>query len=1100
MSKTKTYWKGYSEKHKTPEFVTSSNKEFQENIPVGEFLSSDEATDMKSGRRDFLKFMGFSVAAASLASCEAAVIKSIPYVNKPEEITPGVANWYSSTYYDGNDFANILVKSREGRPIWLKGKRDGYTQGGLIPRISTSILNLYNSSRLEGPISSNNQVSWAEVDKQISSKLSSISKRNGKIRILSNTIISPSTKEVINDFINKYSSINSDEESEVIADIKHIQYDAQSYSGIRTANERNFGKNFIPSYNFDKAKTIVSINADFICNWLLPTKFSTDFSKARKPENGWMSKHFQFESVLSLTGANADYRAQIKPSEELALANAILDALNGNTTSNSFNEDTIGKIQKSADNLIKNRGESLVVAGSNNPNVQLVVNKINHQLGNYGKTIDTDNHLELHRANDQEIEDFKNQLLSGDIDGVIFYGTNPVYSHPEGAAISNAISSLDLSVSFSEFMDETASKCQFTCPDHNYLEAWCDHNPVSGHYSIQQPLIRPLYNSRQAQESLLVWAGKAQRTNSESEVFYNYIKKNWSANNIGNQAEYVDFSDFWNWTLHNGFSNNDTIPEVFSFNDVSISNSSNESQKEWEFVLYQKELGVGNHAANPWLQELPDAISKIVWDNYITMAPSDCYKVFGIDSSNQKSAWDGIHLGQEEKAFVASIKVNEIEMKLPVYPLPGQKSGTVGISLGYGRGENNEDIGKAAYQCDEFGSHLDNGNGGLVPIGSNAFKLCSFKNGYMSYNGFGEISPTDERYSLAGTQTHHTVMGRTSIVKETTFDFWKDNHESNQEAYNPKIKLHSHEEGGHSEKDATEYSLWNEHPVENVGHRWGMSIDLSSCNGCGVCITACHSENNVPVVGKDEVRRARDMHWLRMDRYFSSIEDDNREKWAKSNKVEGEFDYGKLEVPEENPSVVFMPMLCQHCNHAPCETVCPVAATTHSNEGLNMMTYNRCIGTRYCANNCPYKVRRFNWFNYRDYRKFKNINPNQDQMARMVLNPDVVVRSRGVMEKCSFCVQGIQAAKLKAKKEGRKVMDGDVMCACGDACPNDCITFGDWNDPDSKIKEVSNSDRAYQALEEVGVKPNIWYQVKVRNNDDELLASSVSNESHSEHH
>jgi molybdopterin-containing oxidoreductase family iron-sulfur binding subunit len=774
MSKTKTYWKGYSEKHKTPDFVNSSNKEFQDNVPVGEFLSSDEATDMKSGRRDFLKFMGFSVAAASLASCEAAVIKSIPYVNKPEEITPGVANWYSSTYYDGNDFANILVKSREGRPIWLKGKRDGITQGGLVPRISTSILNLYNSSRLEGPISNKNQVSWSEIDKKISKKLTEISQRNGKIRILSNSIISPSTQSVINDFISNYSNSESD--------VKHVQYDAQSYSGIRTANERNFGKAFIPSYKFDKSKAIVSINADFICNWLLPTKYSTDFSKTRKPENGWMSKHFHFESVLSLTGANADYRGQIKPSEELSVANAILNLIDGKQISESFNQDTISKLKKAAEALKNNKGESLVVAGSNNPNVQLVVNKINYQLNNYDKTIDINNTLELHKANDQEVEDFKNELLNGDIDGVIFYGTNPVYSHPEGKAIAQAISSLNLSVSFSEFMDETASNCQFICPDHNYLEAWCDHNPVTGHYSIQQPLIRPLYNSRQAQESFLVWSGDASRTNSESEVFYNYVKKHWESNNIGNQSDYLDFSDFWNWTIHNGFSESkhDLVSDGFTFTDVPVSDNFNQTAQEWEFILYQKELGVGHHAANPWLQELPDSISKIVWDNYITMAPSDCYKVFGIDSSDQKSAWDGIHLGQEEKAFVALIKVNDKEMKLPVYPLPGQKSGTVGISLGYGRGENNEDIGKAAYQCDEFGSHLDNGNGGLVPIGANAFRLCSFDNGYMSYNGSGEILATDERYALAGTQTHHTVMGRTSIVKETTFDFWKDNHEHNQ--------------------------------------------------------------------------------------------------------------------------------------------------------------------------------------------------------------------------------------------------------------------------------------------------------------------------------
>ena len=433
-------------------------------------------------------------------------------------------------------------------------------------------------------------------------------------------------------------------------------------------------------------------------------------------------------------------------------------------------------------------------------------------------------------------------------------------------------------------------------------------------------------------------------------------------------------------------------------------------------------------------------------------------------------------------------------IKLPIYPLPGQAAGTIGVPFGYGRGGNQENIGKSAYQVGEDGEYLLE-NGVKVPIGANAFKLSSFNNGEIVYSGVAELTLNDEKYPLACTQTHHTIMGRESIVKETTFDFFSDPHVSKKD-YNPPHVLHSHAEGGHSEVKATEYSLWDEHPVEHVGHRWGMSIDLSSCNGCGVCIVACHTENNVPVVGKDEVRRSRDMHWLRMDRYFSSIEDDNRDAWEE-DRTTGDFSYDKLEIPEENPSVLFMPMLCQHCNHAPCETVCPVAATTHSNEGLNMMTYNRCIGTRYCGNNCPYKVRRFNWFNYRDYRKFKNITPAQDEMARLVLNPDVVVRSRGVMEKCSFCVQGIQEAKLKAKKEGRALIDSDINCACGDACPNDCISFGDWNDEDSRIRKDSESNRSYQALEEVGVKPNIWYQLKVRNIEEEQIVAN--NDVHEDH-
>ena len=791
MSKTKTYWKGYSEKHQTPEFSISSQKEFQDDVPVDEFLGSDGIDDLKTGRRDFLKFMGFSVAAATLASCESPVIKSIPYVNKPEEITPGVSNWYSSAYYDGNDFANVLVKSREGRPIWLKGKRESFTQGGLIPRVSTSILNLYNSSRLNGPSVNKSSDSWSSIDKEILKKLNNLKDKNGRVRIVSNTIISPSTKSVIQDFINKFSP---SDDSVSGCNIKHIEYDAQSYYGIRKANENIFGKGFIPSYDFTKAKTIVSINADFICNWLLPSKFSTDFSKARKPENGWMSKHFQFESVLSLTGANSDVRVKIKPSEEILVASSILSSLNNQNSNSSLNEATNEKIQSAVKSLLENKGNSLVVAGSNDPNVQMLVNKINYQLNNYGTTIDVDNEINLFNGNDEEVDSFQKDLLSGKIDGVIFYGVNPVYSMSNGSEISEAISKLDFSVSFSEFMDETASACQFVCPDHNYLESWCDLNPGSNNYSLQQPLIRPLYNTRQAQESLLVWSGLAERSNSESQAFYDYMRKYWLDNSIGDQSSYPNFADFWNWTVHNGFttSTNESIPSILVFNDYPVQINPQENALDWEYIVYQKELGVGHHAANPWLQELPDAISKIVWDNYITMAPSDCYKLFGIDTSDSKSAWDGIHLGQEEKAFVATLKVNGKEIKLPVYPLPGQTSGTVGVSMGYGRGENNEDIGNAAFQADEYGNHLTNSQGGLVPIGANAFKLCNFKNGSVSYSGYGDVIATNERYSLAGTQTHHTIMGRTSIVKETTYDFWKDNHKSNQEAYNPKVKLHSH--------------------------------------------------------------------------------------------------------------------------------------------------------------------------------------------------------------------------------------------------------------------------------------------------------------------
>ena len=429
-------------------------------------------------------------------------------------------------------------------------------------------------------------------------------------------------------------------------------------------------------------------------------------------------------------------------------------------------------------------------------------------------------------------------------------------------------------------------------------------------------------------------------------------------------------------------------------------------------------------------------------------------------------------MGQESAQNVVNVTVNGVTLKLAVFPQPGQAPGTIGIAVGYGRGANGEKIGKAAYQ--QNGIY---GEASTNVIGQNAYALTT----NSDFNIFdATIEDTNETYILACTQTHATVMARNSILKETTFDIYKAEESS---AYNHRHVLHSGWD--HKEELTEEFDLWEEHPVKHVGHRWAMTIDLNSCVGCGSCVVACTSENNVPVVGRDEVRRGREMHWLRIDRYYASdVEPTIGTRDLDKFNEEG---FTGLKKPASNPKVVHMPMMCQHCNHAPCETVCPVAATTHSNEGLNMMAYNRCIGTRYCANNCPYKVRRFNWFNYPSYRKFTEVNPAQDDLGRMVLNPDVVVRTRGVMEKCSFCVQKIQSGKLVAKKADRKVVDGDVTTACADACPADAISFGDWNDSESTVRKSSGDKRAYQALEEIGVKPNIWYKVKVRNEHNEAL-------------
>lgn len=1099
MSTNKQYWKGIEELQNTPEFIKNRDNEFAEELPIDAFLGDDKLAESSTSRRDFLKFLGFSITAASLAACEAPVIKSIPYVNKPEDITPGMATWYASTYYDGNDFANILVKTREGRPIFIKGNRSyGITKGTTNARISASVLSLYNVARLQGPYSGAEAKTWADVDGTIAEQLTNIAKNGGQIRFLTGTIISPSTQQIINDVTAQLNGVapsapllaalNNDAtavtpaamaSAPASANIKQVTYDPISYSGIRKANFDSFGLKVIPDYDFSKAKTIVSISADFISNWLLSTEYISQYLVNRKPDNDWMSRHFQFESIMSVTGANADVRMAIKPSQEGLVAAALLQLIGGEKIAD-VPADLLSSpaVVAAADELKKTAGESLVVAGSNDPNVQTIVNAINSKLGNYESTINLNNPVEMFQGDDQEVENLVKEVIDGKVKALFIDSSiNPVYSLANGAAFGEAIAAkVDLSVSFSLYNDETASKCKFICPDHHYLESWNDANPKMNHYAVAQPTIRPLFETRNMQESLLVWAGLTSRGDKDNDTYHNIISKLWDVYGFTMQTEYTSFTDYWNFNVHNGSNSMPAKPASsipFAGNLSAAGKAVTIAGGEVEVVFYQKAgIGNGNQFANPWLQELPDPITKVTWDNYITMSPADMAGKYNTS------------IGQEWPASVATVKIGEASITLPVFPQPGQAKGTIGIALGYGRTASPEAIGKSAYQWAQYGIAETNADGTPLAVGKNAYPFVAITAGHASYRAYNaSVSATGENYALACTQTHQTIMGRDSVVRETVFSTYKG---GDKNLYNKPHTLAYHEDGKTIQKPVGEIDLWAEHPVEHIGHRWGMSIDLNSCVGCGNCMIACQAENNVPVVGKDEVRRGREMHWIRLDRYYSS---DMNEEVAKEKGIGAISMYGQMEIPSDNPEVVFMPMMCHHCNHAPCETVCPVAATTHSNEGLNQMAYNRCIGTRYCANNCPYKVRRFNWFNYPTYKQFTSFNPAQCDMGRLVLNPDVVVRTRGVMEKCSMCVQRIQAGKLEAKKAGRKLVDGDATIACAEACPTNAIIFGDWNDTESEIRKVSESDRSYQALEEVGVKPNVWYQVKVRNKAAEAVAT-----------
>ncbi len=1108
MSMSKKYWRGLPELHNSPEFQEQSKNEFAQPLPMDEFLGSDESSSNGTSRRDFLKVMGFSTAAVALAACETPVNRSIPYVVKPEEVTPGVANFYASTFYDGHDFASVLVKTREGRPIKLEPNDvKGLPFSGTSARVQASVLGLYDGARLRNPLVKGEPATWKMVDDAVKGMLN-----GGANRILTSTIISPSTQAVINEFIEKYPNT------------KHVVYDAVSYNALRKANMNVFGKSVISSYDFSKAKTIVGIACDFLGNWISGEEFARQYAKNRAVtrEKAEMSRHYHFESNMSLTGANADYRYMVKVSElgrvAVALYNEVA-SITGNAKvsgdSKISNADAVKAVKAAAERLASQRGNSLVVSGINDEGIQTLVNGINKMLDNYGKTVDVENHLNLKQGDDQAFADLVADMAAGKVNTLLVYNSNPVYSSPAVLKFDAALGKVPNRISFSSVLDETAQKCNIVCPDHHYLESWGDANPRRGIYTLQQPTINPIFaqprheGTRQFQDSLLSWSGV--KTD-----YLKYLQSYWQSRVFTNQGKYLDFPSFWAHALHDGAVKiaphreapvtpmaKDTtgaplvamaaalaadlagdslvaptveMPTVASdkkgevdsvttaptadYNKAAEMATAMKSSAMELFVYEKVGIGAGTQGNNPWLLEFPDPISKVVWDNYITMSPIDV-KALGLNEM----------LRQDIDASIVELSVNGMEtIKVPVYPQPGQAPGTVGLAIGYGR------------SADSF--LASNG------VGVNAFPYYNMMNGTIQ-NLVANVSikDTNEKHTFAATQIQHTIMGREEyLLREVSLKEYKDN---DRAYYNPLVELPVH---GGGKKHVNEIDLWDAHP--RPGHKWGMSIDLNLCFGCGACVVACTAENNVAVVGKLEVSRQRDMHWLRIDRYYSS--DMNLEK-GKEEGLGSKQTYIEMENPSANPQVTFQPMMCQHCNHAPCETVCPVLATSHSTEGLNMMTYNRCIGTRYCANNCPFKVRRFNWFNYGGNEDFANVNPAQQELGRMVLNPDVVVRSRGVMEKCSMCQQRLQAGKLEAKKAGAPIKDGAIKTACQSACPSNAITFGDLNDKESMITKAFEDDRTYFLLEDIGVKPTNSYKVKVRNQDEPILAAHAAAPAPAEH-
>lgn len=988
-------------------------------------------------RRNFLKLMGASMMLATVACSRRPVEKIIPYVNRPEEIVPGIANWYASTCRECSAGCGILVKTREGRPIKVEGNESHpISQGALCARGQAGILNLYDPDRAQGPLAVSRKgegkpVSWQEVDKAIYDQLAAVS--GGEVVVLTGALNSPSTKKLIADFLKVFPSA------------RHVAFESVVPEELSKAGELSYGEAATPRYRFDRARVVVTFGADFLGTWLSPVEFSKDFRKGRQPEKKLMSRLVAVESALSLTGTNADEHVAVRSGDELpvalALAHEIIlnnrqsalatDAVVANALS-AYSPAAVAKqtgvpektIKNMAANLVHNKGRGLVLGGTVKSKdalaLQIVANLLNTVLENDGATVDGSVSVSHQAASSYaDLLDLVAGMQQGRVKALILYKTNPVYHLPAAVGFTEALQKVPLVVSCADRLDETAKLSDYLCPDHAAFENWGDAEPQAGLFSLVQPTLSPLYKTRAFEESLIAWAGDLDhgwwvetagmpsKDTTTPGTWHDYLVANWEKNVARGIA---NFSTFWEETLKKGVydtRDNDRVHaervgSVRSFNSRSLEKlpqSVGAVGSDLNLTLYPSvSLYDGRGANNTWLQELPDPISKITWGNYLAVAPKTATR-----------------LGFQE-SDVVRVSAGNMQVDLPVHIQPMLHEKTVMAAIGYGReaaGLVGNGVGRQALILQNKGIDLPEWSGQVVTLA---------KTGVID--------------KVATTQGHHTLDKRGhDIIRETSLAAMAGLH--------------------HEEEELT--NLWPAH--EYKGYRWGMAIDMSACTGCNACMVGCQAENNILPVGKEQVIIGREMHWIRIDRYYS-----------------GDADH---------PQITYQPMLCQQCENAPCETVCPVLATVHNDEGLNQMIYNRCVGTRYCANNCPYKVRRFNYFGFDEgFYKDSETSALRRQPMNLQLNPDISVRSQGVMEKCTFCMQRIRDAKDLAKDAGRRVQDGEIRTACQQTCPSNAIVFGDINDPNSRVSQLKRLNRGYHVLEETNVKPQITYLMKVRNSEE----------------
>ncbi len=963
----------------------------------------DETVD----RRNFLKLAAASLAFAGISGCRKPEQLIVPYVKQPDGMILGKPQFYATAMPFGADAVGVLVESHEGRPTHITGNPDHPSSiGGTDVITQASVLNLYDPDRAQTVTNLGEIRAWAEF-LQTAQTIASKAKAQGGagFRILTGTITSPTLAAQIDNLLKQ------------IPHAKWHQWEPAGSDGAREGAKLAFGRYVNTVYRPEKADVILSLDSDFLASGPGHIRYMKEFYRRRKlsgPSDA-MNRLYVVEPTPSVTGSSADHRLPLRASEVEQFARG-LAALMGLGGSGAFSPATQKWLGAVASDLAKHRGTSLVVAGEFQPaEVHALAHAINAALGNVGTTLIYTEPVEANPVNQMEsFTELCADMDAGKVDTLLIFGSNPVYDAPHDFDFTTKLQKVATYVQVGSHFDETAEYSKWHVAESHFLETWGDVRAFDGTISVIQPLIAPLYHTHSAFDVLTAFSDKPGVT------AYDAVRERLKA-----AAGTADPEKFWRKTLNDGVIANTTyapIAVAMKFNPASLAPAKTPAAGQIEFIFRpDSNVHDGRFANNGWLQELARPVTKITWDNAALVSPRLSEKL----QLTQRAAARGGEHGQIV-SNVINISISNSKVTAAAWIVPGQADDVVVLPLGYGRK-------KAGYTGSNkgFNAYVVRASGAPWIVAANA----------------DVIKKTGDEYPLACTQYHFQMEGRKILATGTLEEYKK----------NPKF---AHEG---DEQPSKEMSLYKE--FSYPGYAWGMAIDLNSCNGCNACVIACQSENNIAVVGKDQVMRGREMHWIRIDRYYSKLETKTGDP--------GGPDYDAL----DNPETFFQPVPCQQCENAPCEQVCPVGATVHSAEGLNDMVYNRCVGTRYCSNNCPYKVRRFNFLRFQDW---------ETPSLKLLRNPEVTVRSRGVMEKCTYCVQRINNARIEAEKLNRPIGDGEIVTACESACPAQAIVFGNANDPNSRVAKLKAQTRSYSILGELNTRPRTTYLAAVRNPNPEL--------------